>query len=534
MDRHGTAAVTAWWRSAVIYQVYPRSFADGNGDGTGDLAGATARLGHLADLGVDAVWLSPFYRSPMVDSGYDVADYRDVDPRFGTLDDFDALLAEAHRLGLRVIVDLVPNHSSSAHPWFVEALASPRGSAPRDRYVFRPGRGRDGELPPNDWESVFGGAAWTRVPDGDWYLHLFDAGQPDFNWNDGEVRAEFEAILRFWLDRGVDGFRIDVAHGMVKADGLPDVGVTGQSELIGRGRLPYFDQDGVHEIYREWRKLLDSYPGERIGVAEAWTSGPERTARYVAPDELHQAFNFDFLQAPWSAAAMRDVIDACLAASARYGATTTWVLSNHDVQRHVTRYGGGAAGVRRARAAILLMLALPGSAYVYQGEELGLPEVLDLPDEARQDPQWIRSAGGQPSRDGCRVPMPWSGDAPPFGFSPPGSPAPWLPMPASWAQLTVERQLADPASMLALYRRALRLRRTHPALGAGAPDPAVLTWLDAPDGVVAFGRRPGLTCTVNCSSTPVTLPGYGEPLLASAPVAGRVLPPDTAVWWSAP
>ena len=454
-----------WWRSAVIYQVYPRSFADGNGDGIGDLPGITGRLGHLATLGVDAVWLSPFYRSPMIDGGYDVADYRDIDPTFGTLADFDALLAEAHRLGLRVIVDIVPNHSSSAHPWFVDALASAMGSAARDRYMFRPGLGADGAQPPNDWQSVFGGPAWTRAADGSWYLHLFDSSQPDFNWANDDVRAEFADILRFWLDRGVDGFRIDVAHGMIKADGLPDVGSVEQVDLIGKDELPYFDQDGVHEIYREWRKILDAYPGERIAVAEAWTAGPERTARYVVGDELHQAFNFDYLQTKWVAADLRATITRSLAASDAVGAPTTWVLSNHDVQRHVTRYGGGETGVRRARAALLLMLALPGSAYLYQGEELGLPEVLDLPPEARQDPQWFRSEGKHPSRDGCRVPMPWSGSAPPFHFGPDGSTSSWLPAPAAWADLTVERLRADRDSMLSLYRQALRLRRTHPALG---------------------------------------------------------------------
>ena len=550
--------VHAWWRSAVIYQVYPRSFADANGDGVGDLPGVTARLGHLASLGVDAVWLSPFYRSPMIDGGYDVADYRDIDPIFGTLADFDVMLAEAHRLELRVIVDIVPNHTSSAHAWFHEALAAPLGSPARERYVFRNGRA-GGTEPPNDWQSVFGGPAWTRVADGTWYLHLFDSSQPDLNWLNPEVRSEFAALLRFWLDRGVDGFRIDVAHGMIKAPGLPDVGQQEQSTLIGQSELPYFDQEGVHEIYREWRKILDSYPGARIGVAEAWTPGPERTARYVRPDELHQAFNFDYVLAPWSEPELRKVITASLAASDAVAAPTTWVLSNHDVRRHVTRYGGGALGVRRARAAWLLMLALPGSAYLYQGEELGLPELLDLPDELRQDPQWFRSHGQTPSRDGCRVPIPWSGQVPPFGFGPDGSTASWLPAPAAWAALTVERQHADPGSMLNLYIQALRLRREHPALGAGSTQGRGLRWLDAPDGVIAFAREPdsathdsgthdsaipaaapsdastsdsGLICAVNFTDAPVTLPWPGELLLASGPVNGAVIAPDTAVWLS--
>ncbi|MFD0820002.1 glycoside hydrolase family 13 protein, partial [Micromonospora zhanjiangensis] len=439
-----------WWRSAVVYQVYVRSFADSNGDGTGDLLGVRDRLPYLRDLGVDALWLTPFYRSPMVDGGYDVADYRDVDPMFGDLADFDVMIAEAHRLGLRIIVDLVPNHTSDAHAWFAEALAAAPGSAARERYLFRDGRGTDGELPPNDWESIFGGSAWTRVPDGQWYLHLFDPAQPDLNWQHPEVRAEFEDILRFWLDRGVDGFRVDVAHGMVKQDGLPDVGyssATGQRqvELLGKARLPYFDQDGVHEIYRSWRPILDSYPGGRMAVAEAWAETPQRLARYVGPDELHQAFNFDFMDAVWSVDSFRKVVDTALAEAAVVGAPTTWVLSNHDRQRHVTRYGDGEVGLRRARAAALLMFALPGCVYLYQGEELGLPEVLDLPAEVRQDPSFRRTGE---SRDGCRVPLPWHGDTPPYGFGPDGSTRSWLPAPTTWGPLSVAAQTGDPASTL--------------------------------------------------------------------------------------
>ncbi|MET7425613.1 glycoside hydrolase family 13 protein [Dactylosporangium sp. NPDC005555] len=469
-----------WWRHAVIYQVYPRSFADADGDGVGDLPGITARLGHLADLGVDALWLSPFYRSPMVDGGYDVSDHRDVDPVFGTLADFDALLAEAHRLGLRVIVDIVPNHTSSRHPWFVDGR--------RDRYVFRD--------EPNGWQSLFGGPAWTRVADGQWYLHLFDPEQPDLNWHNPEVREEFDDILRFWLDRGVDGFRVDVAHGMIK-------------DLAG---VTLFDHEDVHEIHRRWRKILDSYPGERMAVAEVFDTAPARVARYVSVGELHQAFNFDFLEAPWEPAVLRRIIDASLRAAAAVGAPPTWVLSNHDRRRHVTRFGG----VRRARAAVLLMLGLPGSAYLYQGEELGLPEVLDLPDEVRTDPQWVRSGGEEPGRDGCRVPLPWSGDAPPFGFGPGGS---WLPQPADWAGLTVEAQRLDPHSTLSLYRDALRLRRPSDAL----------RWLDAPDGVLLF-ETDTMRVAANLSGVPIrVMPA--TPLLSSNEMAGE-LPPDTTAWWT--
>ncbi|GII63847.1 alpha-glucosidase [Sphaerisporangium krabiense] len=518
---------TRWWRDAVIYQVYVRSFADGNGDGIGDLLGVRGRLAYLAGLGVDAVWLTPFYTSPMADFGYDVADYRDVDPVFGTLADARALIEDAHRHGLRIITDVVPNHTSDRHAWFQEALRAGPGAAARDRYVFRPGRGRDGGLPPNDWESVFGGPAWTRLPDGEWYLHLFAAEQPDLNWDHPEVHAEFEAIMRFWLDLGVDGFRVDVAHGMVKAPGLPDIGVSGQTEMLGTAVLPYFDQDGVHEIHRRWRRLLDSYDGERIGVAEAWAPTQERLALYVRPDELHQAFNFHFLKTPWDAVALRAVIDESLAGAALVGAPSTWVLSNHDVKRHVTRYGDGDLGLRRARAAALLMLALPGSAYVYQGEELGLPEVLDLPEEVCQDPQRLRAPGD--GRDGCRVPMPWAHAEPPFGFSPPGIADTWLPVPATWGPLTVESQLADPGSTLALYRAALRLRREHPGLGDGG-----LTWHASPPGTLVFSRGDGFLCTVNTGPAPVALPRPGRLLLGSAPMeeGGVVrLPSDSCAWW---
>ncbi|MER7457181.1 glycoside hydrolase family 13 protein [Micromonospora sp. NPDC126480] len=527
-----------WWRSAVVYQVYVRSFADSNGDGIGDLQGIRQRLPYLRDLGVDALWLTPFYTSPMIDGGYDVADYRDVDPMFGTLADFDEMIADAHALDLRIIVDLVPNHTSSEHPWFQAALAAAPGSPERERYLFAEGRGENGELPPNDWESIFGGPAWTRLDDGQWYLHLFDPAQPDLNWRNPEVRTEFEDVLRFWLDRGVDGFRIDVAHGMIKAEGLPDVGfstmTTGrrQVELLGKGRLPYFDQDEVHDIYRSWRPILDSYPGGRMAVAEAWAETPQRLARYIGPDELHQAFSFDFLDATWSAESFRKVVDTALAESTIVGAPTTWVLSNHDKQRHVTRYGDGPEGLRRARAATLLMLALPGCAYLYQGEELGLPEVLDLPDHVRQDPQFLRTGE---SRDGCRVPIPWSGELAPYGFGPAGSELSWLPTPATWRELSVAAQAARPGSTLELYRSALGIRRTHPALSTTASG---ITWLETEPGVLAFSRTAGdtvLTCVVNISGGPAEIEGYGDPLVASETLAVRgsahVLPVDAAAWF---
>ncbi|MDG4820400.1 glycoside hydrolase family 13 protein [Asanoa sp. WMMD1127] len=530
-----------WWRDAVIYQVYPRSFADSDGDGIGDLPGVVGRLDHLAALGVDAVWLSPFYPSPQADAGYDVADYRDVDPIFGRLSDADKLITEAHARGLRVIVDLVPNHTSAQHVWFQAALAAAPGSRERDRYVFRDGKADGG--PPNSWQSVFGGPAWSQLPDGQWYLHLFDTGQPDLNWDNPEVRAEFEDILRFWLDRGVDGFRVDVAHGLVKQADLADwhlpmIPLTTEG-TEGGARPPMWDQDGVHEIYRRWRKILDSYPGERILVAEAWVQPAERLAAYIRPDEMHQAFNFEYLEAAWTAAAQRSVIERSLAASAAVGAPTTWVLSNHDVIRHASRLGlpvgtprpngigagdpqpDAGLGLRRARAATLLMLALPGSAYLYQGEELGLPEHTTLPDESRQDPTWFRTNGASVGRDGCRVPIPWEADAPSYGFGP--SDRSWLPQPPVFAELALDRQVGVPGSTYELYVAALRLRR-ETGLGHGE-----LSWVDVPGEVVAF-RTADLLVLTNFGATPAQLPEGAEVVLASGPVAGREVPTDVTVW----
>jgi len=516
-----------WWRHAVIYQVYVRSFADSDGDGIGDLTGVRSRLPYLRDLGVDALWLNPFYPSPQADAGYDVADYRDVDPRFGTLADAEALIAEAHAYGLRLIFDLVPNHTSDEHPWFRAALASPPGSRERARYLFRDGRGPGGSVPPNNWNSAFGGRAWTQVADGQWYLHLFAPQQPDLDWTNDEVRAEFQAILRFWLDRGVDGFRIDVAHGLAKDPAMTDLG-TGQatSGPAVEGH-PHWDLDEVHDVYRDWRRISDSYPGDRTFVGEVWVADPARLARYLRPDELHTAFNFTFLLAPWDAKALREAVDESLRAMTAVGAPATWVLSNHDVIRHVTRYGGGATGVRRARAAALLMLALPGGAYVYQGEELGLPEVTDLPPSLRQDPTFLRTRGADPGRDGCRVPLPWSGTAPPFGFGP--GPA-WLPQPAEWARLTAERQAGDPGSMLSLYRSALRHRAALTAMADGT-----MTWLRTAGDVLAFERGPGFFCVVNAGEHPAALPAAvtgARLLLASDPLTDDgTLPPDTAAWY---
>ena len=516
---------TEWWRDAVFYQIYIRSFADGNGDGVGDLAGIRSRLPYLAGLGVDALWITPFYPSPMADHGYDVADPRDVEPVFGDLAEFDALLADAHALGLRVTVDLVPNHSSHQHEWFREALAAGPGSAARARYLFRDGRGPDGADPPNNWPSVFGGPAWTRVPDGQWYLHLFAPEQPDLNFADPEVVADLERTMRFWLDRGVDGFRIDVAHGMAKPEGLPDmVPMEDTGLLADHGPADHrFDQDGVHALHRRIRRVLDEYP-DRMAVGEVWVSDDERLARYLRADELQLAFNFALLTAGWTLDELRDAVTHSLAAVDGTPAPACWVLSNHDRPRHVTRYGGGARGLRRARAAALLQLALPGVAYVYNGDELGVPDV-DLPDEALQDPVWERSGHTVRGRDACRVPVPWSGTEPPYGFS--STDATWLPMPAGWAGLTAEAQVADASSMQSLYRAALALRSSSPAFTGPS-----LEWLPAPDGCLAFRRPGGLVCLLNLSGAAVPLP-EGRVLLASADVRGGSLPDDAAVWLQA-
>lgn len=523
-----------WWRHAVTYQVYVRSFADSDGDGVGDLPGITARLPYLKDLGVDALWITPFFTSPQHDHGYDVADYRDVDPLFGTLDDADVLIATAHDLDLRVVVDLVPNHTSSEHVWFQQALAAEPGSPERARYLFREGKGPGGEEPPNNWRSVFGGPAWTRVPDGQWYLHLFDSTQPDLDWRNPEVGDMFEDVLRFWLDRGVDGFRVDVAHGLVKEESLRDQVVAegeepvsgadttgGEHSMVERQERdePMWDQPEVHDVYRRWHRVLSEYAGDRMTVAEAWTQSPESMARFVRADEMSQAFNFAWLLAAWSAPAFEEVIRSSLAQLSEVDAAPTWVLSNHDVVRHATRYGGGPVGIARAKAATLAMLALPGSAYLYQGEELGL-ENVDVPEEARQDPAWFRTQAHW--RDGCRVPLPWSGDAPPYGFGP-GTGQPWLPQPLDWADRTVAAQEGDPGSVLEFYRRALAARHAH---SEALPEDVEL--LEAGEDLLAFTRGP-LTVVLNAGQDAAELPA-GDLVVASGELEGRLLPADTAVW----
>ncbi|MBG6224411.1 alpha-glucosidase [Arthrobacter sp. CAN_A2] len=551
---HAPSEGDQWWRSSVIYQVYPRSFRDSNGDGMGDLPGITAELDHLAELSIDALWLSPFFTSPQRDGGYDVADYCDVDPLFGTLADFDALVARADRLGVRVIVDLVPNHCSSEHVLFRAALAAPAGSAERAMFIFRDGRGTDGSEPPNNWQSHFGGPAWTRVIDADgtagqWYLHLFDSSQPDFNWDNPAVRAEFERVLRFWLDRGVGGFRVDVAHALIKAEGLPDWGGRadgGSSEGFPGWEAPMFGQEEIHDIYRQWRAILAEYDGERILCAEASIDPLPRLTNWVRSDQMHQAFNFAYLHHPWNAHGLRHVISSSLTAFDAVDAPTTWVLSNHDVVRHASRFGltdgpprGGdgigrsdaqpdtATGLARARAASLAMFALPGGIYLYQGEELGLPDHTAMPDDARQDPTFVRTAGERIGRDGCRVPLPWQAAAPAFGFVDAEAPAtPWLPQPEGWAEYARDVQSADPESTLSLYRTALQLRRDL-RLGAGS-----LSWsrdFEASD-VVAF-RNGEVLVMLNMGEFAAPLP-EGTVIATSTPgsVTDGMLAPDACVW----
>lgn len=529
-----------WWRTAVIYEVYPRSFADADGDGVGDLEGVRRRLPYLRDLGVDALWFTPWYASPMADGGYDVADYRAIDPTFGTLADAELLIKEAFALGIRTVVDVVPNHVSSAHAWFVEALAAQPGDPARARFWFHPGKGADGSQIPTHWVSNFGGQAWTRttLPDGtpgEWYLHLFTPEQPDLNWDHPQVRAEHEDVLRFWFDRGVAGVRVDSAALLVKDPALPEMPADAHP-----GRHPHEDRDALHDVYRAWRAVADAYVPPRVLIGEVWLADTARFARYLRPDELHTAFNFDLMTRPWDAAELRGSIERTLAAHREVGAPATWVLSNHDVTRPVTRYGRAdtsfafatkrfgtptdrALGLRRARAASLLVAALPGCLYVYQGDELGLPEVEDLPAGARQDPMHERSGGVDPGRDGCRVPLPWSGQVPPFGFSPDGATT-WLPQPEDWAALTVEAQLADPDSTLALYRRTFAVRRAERDL-----HDAPLAWLASGPDVLAFARG-GVTCVVNLGPEPVELPPHQDVLLLSGPLEAGRLPRDTAGW----
>lgn len=546
------SAQREWWRDAVVYQIYVRSFADSNGDGRGDIEGIHSRIPYLSSLSVDAIWLTPFYPSPQADHGYDVADFMNVDPTYGTLDGFDAMLKTAHDHGIKVIIDIVPNHSSDEHEWFQAALRAAPGSPERDRYIFRDGQGPDGSLPPNNWESVFGGSAWQRIVEangewGQWYLHLFAVGQPDFNWSNEEVREHFRQVLRFWLDRGVDGFRIDVAHGLIKAEGLPDE-VKHQHGLFDEERTPYWDQPEVHDVYRDWHKIVAEYSGDRVTVAEAWVPTAERTAAYIRPDELSMAFNFDFLQCTWNPKVIKKVVDTVIEETGKIDAAKTWVLNNHDVVRSVDRldldlvggrggtteirFGDGGKlnierGRRRAVSMALLMLALPGGAYIYQGEELALPEVRDLPESALQDPTWFQTDHKDRGRDGCRVPIPWSSNpAGAFGFASDTSLTPertWLPQSLWMGEYAVDTQQGVAGSPLETYRAALSIRKAE--LGDGD-----LEWLDWGSDVLAFSRGNGFVCVVNFGSTPIAIPVQHSVLVSNGDVNNGVVAANAAAW----
>ena len=533
-----------WWRNAVVYQIYPRSFADANGDGIGDLRGIISRIDYLASLGIDAIWLSPFYPSELADGGYDVADYMDIDPRIGTLEQFDEMVEKLHGHGIRVFVDIVPNHCSDQHAWFQAALAAGPGSPERERFIFRDGRGEQGELPPSDLASHFGPEGWTRVPDGQWYMHLFTKEQPDFNWDNPEVNQYFLDVLRFWSDRGVDGYRIDVAHALKKQlDPLPDRESYSLAVMKDDGTDPLFDRDEVQEVYAQWRKVFNDYDPPRVAVAEAWVH-PNRRAPYASEAGLGQAFNFDLLASAWDAESFREVIEDNLQSAKETGSSSTWVMSNHDVIRHATRlvipgYGSSPdgfsdehnwyvkhrmkhdldldLGLARAKAATLLILGLPGSTYLYQGEELGLHDVLDIPSDQMQDPQWFRGEGKLKSRDGCRVPLPWSKAGSSFGFGPGGS---HLPQPSWYGDFSVEVQEVDPGSTLNLYRKAIALRKEF-------ENSEELSWIDSPEGTTVFRRGKWIVAT-NFSDEPAQLP-VGEVILSSS-VDESQLAPNSTVW----
>ena len=535
-----------WWRDAVVYQIYPRSFADGNGDGIGDLKGILSRVDYLASLGIDAVWLSPFFPSQLADGGYDVDDYQAIDERIGTLAEFDELVSKLHQNQIRVFVDIVPNHSSNRHAWFEEALEAAPGSPARDRYIFRDGKGPDGSQPPSKLASHFGPEGWTQVPDGQWYMHLFTKEQPDFNWDNEEVHQYFLDTLRFWSDRGVDGFRIDVAHALKKnLEPLPDRDSYSLSVMKDDGTDPIFDRDEVHEVYAAWREVFNEYDPPRVAVAEAWVH-PNRRPPYASANGLGQAFNFDLLASKWDADSFRKIITDNLEMSSKTGSSSTWVMSNHDVIRHATRlaipgYGESAdgfgdehrwyvenrlnpnldldLGLARAKAATLLILALPGSTYIYQGEELGLHEVLDIPRESMQDPQWFRGEGKLKSRDGCRVPLPWTSAGRSYGFGKGGA---HLPQPSWFAQVNVESQEAED-STLNLYREAIALRKASFSTDS-------LKWLNFGPNATAF-ERDGMVCVTNFGKEGLELPS-GKVLLSSGAISGGKLPGNATAWVS--
>jgi alpha-glucosidase len=549
-----------WWRQAIIYQIYPRSFKDSNGDGIGDLKGVTSKIDYLSSLNIDAVWLSPFYPSALADGGYDIDDYRDVDPKLGTLDDFDEMLSKLHDVGIRVFVDIVPNHSSNRHQWFIEAINSEPGSAARNRYIFRDGKGANGELPPTDWPSHFAPSAWTHESaqggkHNQWYCHLFAPEQPDFNWDNREIEDDFLTTLKFWADRGVDGFRIDVAHALKKDLSEPLKNQARYPDLVNRKPEDniLFDRDEVHEIYKEWRKLFNQYDPPRVAVAESYVPA-DRLALYASPEELGQAFNFELLDANFNAYEFKNVVDRAFLQAKSIGSSTTWCLNNHDQMRPATKFGllptvdrirwknsagktsplDRELGIRSAVAASMFIMALPGCTYIYQGEELGLHEVIGIPEDQIQDPQYLRNHKVDVGRDGCRVPLPWTSTGSSFGF---GTGSSHLPQPDWFADYSVENESGIETSPLSIFRKALALRKSLIA-------PEEMTWHETGDAsVLHFSRPNGWHCITNFGRGHFDLTGKGEVIHSSAPLAepgiylvhgvettGNDLPPATTVW----
>ncbi len=503
-----------WWQRAVIYQIYPRSFSDSDGDGVGDLQGIIQNLDYLSHtLGVDAIWLSPFYPSPMADFGYDVADYVNVDPVFGDLSAFDELIDQAHQRDLKLIIDYVPNHTSDQHPWFIESSAS-RDNPKRDWYVWADAK-PDGS-PPNNWLSLFGGPAWEwHAPTGQYYLHSFLKKQPDLNWRNPEVKTTMFDVLRFWLERGVDGFRIDVAHFIMKDPGLRDNPVKPVishdlhkplGEYDAQIHLHSQNHSDTHQVYRELRQVLDDYSSDqpRVALGEIhifdWQNWIEYYGRHL--DELHMPLNFQLLGCEWQAEKVRQVVDS-LEDALPPGAWPNYVLGNHDEKRVASKLNE-----RQTRLAAMLLLTLRGTPTMYYGDEIGMQEVF-IPHEEKQDP-WGKGVEGL-GRDGCRTPMQWDGGRL-AGFSPPDTKAAWLPVGENFQQVNVEQQLQKPDSLLNLYRKLLTARRSSPALQTGSYTPIK----DLPDGAYFYLREqldsPKMLVALNFSPEPmkVSLPELGQ------------------------
>ena len=537
-----------WWRQAAIYQIYPRSFADSNGDGIGDLKGITSCIPYLKSLSLDAVWLSPFYPSALADGGYDVDDYRDVDPKLGTLADFDEMLAKLHDAGIRVFVDVVPNHSSNLHVWFKEAIAAEPGSAARNRYLFREGRGVNGELPPTDWVSHFAPSAWTHESamggkHNQWYMHWFAPEQPDFNWDNREIEDDFLKTLKFWADRGVDGFRIDVAHALKKdlSEPLRMLNVfEGLDERGAKGKGILADRDDVFTIYKEWRKLFNQYDPPRVAVAEANVHS-ERLPLYASEKTLGQGFDFRFIDALFDATAYRKCAQDALELAKKNKSSSTWTLSNHDQIRHATKMGLHAsvdrrdwmlsngtshpldkeAGTTTGLAATLFIMALPGCTYLYQGEELGLHEVTDIPENQIQDPQYLRNFKIDKGRDGCRVPLPWTRTGTSFGF---GTGSAHLPQPNWFAEYSVEAEEGVAGTPLEIYRSALKLRKSL------ITEEKIKWHKTESDEVLHFSRPNGWNCITNFRGAKYPVP-KGEFIISSRPLVDGKIPPCTTVWF---